>query len=89
MAAEKRSVGVFASGPAERARVRPGSEAFPGRSPGHFNRPDRQFLARGEPNQLVAIEPEDHPPLLAWVPEDAVVELRRWSLAGGRYSPSA
>lgn len=80
---------LLASGPAERARVRLGSEAFPGRSPGHFNRPDRQFLALGEPNQLVAIEPEGHPSLLAWVPEEAVGELRRWSLAGGRYSPSA
>jgi hypothetical protein len=80
---------LLASGPVERAPVRPAGEAFPGRTPGYFNRPDRQFLARSEPDQLVAIEPQGHTPLLAWVPEDAVAELRRWSLAGGRYFPSS
>jgi hypothetical protein len=77
----------LASGPVERASVSPAAEAFPGQSPGHFNRPDRQFLARGEPTELMVIEPEGAPSLVAWVPEDAVAELRRWSMVGGHYSP--
>jgi hypothetical protein len=79
---------LLASGPAERATIRPAAEAFPGQSVGHFNRPDRQLLTRGEPDQLVAIEPPGGRPLVAWVPEDALGELRHWSMAGGTYSPS-
>ena len=79
---------LLASGPVERATVRPTAEAFPDRPVGHFNRPGRQLLARGEPNRLVAIEPKGALPLVAWMPEDALEALRRWSMAGGRYSPS-
>jgi hypothetical protein len=79
---------LLASGPVERASVSPAAEAYPGRPVGHFNRPDRQFQTRGEPTELMAIEPADAASLVAWMPEDAVGELRRWSMAGRRYSPS-
>ena len=79
---------LLAFGPIERATVRPGAEAFPNAAVGYFNRPGRQLLTRGEPDRLVAIEAKGAQPLVAWVPEDALGELRRWSMAGGRYSPS-
>jgi hypothetical protein len=70
---------LVAWGPERRPRVATAAEAFPGRSPGHFNRPDRQFISSPEePTELIAIEPDDGAPLLVWFPKDAPPALRAW-----------
>lgn len=71
---------LVAWGPDRRPRVRSAAEAFPDRSPGHFNRPDRQFISDAKDlTELIAIEPEDGDPLVAWCPEEVLPALRAWS----------
>jgi hypothetical protein len=71
---------LVAWGPEHRPGVRSAAEAFPGRSPGHFNRPDRQFLGPDQDlSELIAIEPRDGPPLVVWCPDEALGVLRDWS----------
>jgi hypothetical protein len=76
---------LLACGPEVRAIVRTGSEAFPGRSPGHFNRPEREFLGFEELSELVVIDPQAEAPLVAWCEPEAVPALKVWS--GGGPSP--
>lgn len=73
---------LLASGPGRRAAVKTAAEAFPGKSLGHFNRPDRQFIHGDEPTELLVILPEPEAPLVVWCEPEAVAALKAW--AAGR-----